>query len=1501
MFSSWKKSGRRALTLALAALLLAPQGGMLGPQAARASAEPEAKALAASASTATGAVYGFEGGTTAGWSVFNCGSGAGALSVSNEQAASGQASLKLANRGSQTCSPSLELNSLLQEGHAYKISLKTRLAQGSDQAHVTMRTTGQSNNYTWIVGNKPVSDADWTTLSVDSYTRPPGSTLMTLYVETAASSADLYVDEVEIVDLTAGPQEPSEPGEAAIEFGFDDGTSMGWGPRGSETVAVSSEAARTGTYSIKATGRTESWNGPNRDLLGQLQPSVPYAVTAYVKLAAAPSQPSTVRLSMENKAPGSDAKYTTLASASVSGTDWVQLKGTFSYSGELETLKLYVETSSVGDAFYVDDVSIAPPAPSSIEKDLPSLKEAYAPYFRIGAAVTNTQLVGVHKELLDLHYNSLVAENAMKPAYLSQGFDQFDWSGADVLANYVRAEKQAGRDMNLRFHTLLWHSQGSDWMLQDESGQFLAPTPENKELVLDRLRNYIAAAVERYKDVATDWDVVNEVIDEGRPDGMRDSQWYRITGLDFIRTAFETAREHAPDAKLYINDYGTQNAKKRDFLYDLVVKLRAEGVPIDGVGHQTHINIAGPSVAEITESIRKFGAAGFDNQLTELDVSVYTNNTDSYQTVPQALLDKQGYRYKELFDALKKVDDEGERNGVAGGYISNVTFWGIADDHTWLHDRPSGTGRQDAPFAFDKNYKAKPAFWGMVDPSRLPVVGKSAVSRQGALGSGGGGDQAWQKVPALKTEEIGTLQASFKTLWDGGRLHVLADVRDASVGAGDQVELFLKDGDRTLIRTVARGAEGAAEKTGGYAVLASFELPDPLQIGAKLKFDLRVTDTGVNDGSEQGSNGAIVSWSDPRSAQERDDLGYGELTLAAASKEAKARYGTPVIDGEADGIWQQADELLTQVAVEGPADKGATAAFRTLWDEDNLYVYAVVKDPLLSDASANAWEQDSIEIFVDQNNGKTPVYEADDGQYRINFKNVRTTGGHASQDNYASAVRIVDGGYAVEAKIALDAIQPAAGMYIGFDLQVNNDETGSGVRYSVKNWADGSGQSYQDTSGLGMLQLSEAVQPGEPGESESPQPTSTPTPTSTPGGQQPPAASTPSPSPTPGPVVTSGTAGATVELTEAYLRRLLEAAAVGEAGSRQIAVDLAALSKADAFEVRLPAGWLAGQAALTLQLDAGFAAVSLPGQLLQGAGLAPDRVVTLRLAKASASGLPWSVSSSGLPALQWSLEADGKELAPSSATGASATLAVPKDGPAIASAHAASIRFRSGTGALVPVIRSAYDAAAAEIRFPLSASGLYAMTVVPASFSDLSSAAWAKEAIETLAARGLIQGTGAGAYSPSAPIRRADYVSLLLRLLELKGGAAAGTQAPFADVPANASYAAELSAAKELGIAGGQGGGTFRPQAPLSRQEMMALTVRALQAAGWPLDSGSGGGLAGFKDAGQVADYARADAEKLVAAGLVRGDEAGRLNPAGALTRAEAAAVLHAVWKLLLP
>ena len=345
------------------------------------------------------------------------------------------------------------------------------------------------------------------------------------------------------------------------------------------------------------------------------------------------------------------------------------------------------------------------------------LRTRYQDSFSIGAAVEPYQLEGKDAAALKRHFNSIVAENVMKPINIQPVEGKFNFKEADKIVQFAKKN-----GMELRFHTLIWHSQVPEWFFLDKDGKPMVnetnpkKQEKNKKLLLKRLETHIKTIVKRYKNDIQSWDVVNEVIDDGNPaneKGLRESPWFKITGTDYIKVAFKTAKKYAnKDAKLYINDYNTEVNPKRDRLYNLVQDLLKQGVPIDGVGHQSHIQIGWPSISDIEASINLFAGLGLDNQITELDVSLYgwppTPAYPTYEEIPLDRFEAQAERYNQLFNLFESLDDK----------ISSVTFWGIADNHTWLNDRAeqynNGVG-VDAPFVFDKNYKVKPAYWAIID------------------------------------------------------------------------------------------------------------------------------------------------------------------------------------------------------------------------------------------------------------------------------------------------------------------------------------------------------------------------------------------------------------------------------------------------------------------------------------------------------------------------------------------------------------------------------------------------------------------------------------------------------------------------------------------------------------------------------------------------------------------------------------------------------------------
>ncbi|QNU65773.1 esterase [Ruminiclostridium herbifermentans] len=184
-----------------------------------------------------------------------------------------------------------------------------------------------------------------------------------------------------------------------------------------------------------------------------------------------------------------------------------------------------------------------------------------------------------------------------------------------------------------------------------------------------------------------------------------------------------------------------------------------------------------------------------------------------------------------------------------------------------------------------------------------------------------------------------------------------------------------------------------------------------------------------------------------------------------ASGRVVAYYGAPDdIDGEIEDAWNVA-EPVKFTKISGSTD--TTATLRVLWDDYAVYFLAEVKDANISDASGNVYEKDSVEFFLDEDNKRCGIYEGDDSQFRINFKNERSAD-HGDLTNLYSAAKVVADGYVIEGRVALSET-PANGKVMGMEGQIN-DATGS-TRIATINIFDTTGTAYQDTSKFGQLIL----------------------------------------------------------------------------------------------------------------------------------------------------------------------------------------------------------------------------------------------------------------------------------------------------------------------------------------------------------------------------------------------------------------------------------------------
>lgn len=330
-----------------------------------------------------------------------------------------------------------------------------------------------------------------------------------------------------------------------------------------------------------------------------------------------------------------------------------------------------------------------------------SLKDAYDGYFTVGVAVNQRNVSdSTQIELIKKEFNSITAENDMKPGELHPAEGVWNWERGDKIADFCRKN-----GIKLRGHCLVWHSQFCDWMFNDKNGK-----PVSKEVFYSRLRDHIHQVVNRYKDVVYAWDVVNEAMsDAGRgwrghePNPYRESKLYKLCGDEFIAKAFEYAHEADPDAILFYNDYNAATPIKRDRIYNMVKKMQDAGVPITGIGMQGHYNIYGPSEEDVDSALTKYSELVDHIHITELDIRCNEEmggqlrfSRGENNAIPPYIATLHEDQFARIFRVFRKHKD----------VIDNVTMWNLSDADSWL-------GVNNHPLLFDENLKPKKAYYAV--------------------------------------------------------------------------------------------------------------------------------------------------------------------------------------------------------------------------------------------------------------------------------------------------------------------------------------------------------------------------------------------------------------------------------------------------------------------------------------------------------------------------------------------------------------------------------------------------------------------------------------------------------------------------------------------------------------------------------------------------------------------------------------------------------------------
>lgn len=790
--------------------------------------------------------------------------------------------------------------------------------------------------------------------------------------------------------------------------------------------------------------------------------------------------------------------------------EWTKFSGTFNVPKTADQIVIriieqgtnYGQGDCVKGAYCVTGVSmkkITRPKPE-IEKDIPewktSITESLGNDSIAGTAIMLSEISDdTLMELVEKHFNAVTFGNELKPDALfnyqidgnsvptktitfegeelqvpvvNDAGDSLDFSRADAMADKILEWNNAHPDQKIRIrgHVLVWHSQTQEWFFHENYD--ITKPYVNKETMNRRLEWFISSVFDHYFGEAANgkydglfygWDVVNEAVigNTYRTDkvsaaeslseirhGNNSSWWHVYESNEFIINAFKYANKYAPaNVELYYNDFGETDNTKCEGIVKLINDVKsAEGTRLDALGMQAHYNVDGFSAAQFKSVAKKYAQAAGKVQLTELDFKA-SSTYDGTAATKESEYTKMAYCHKNLYEAIKALKAEGAN-------VSGITVWGVIEPNSWLHSQSNlgggASGSAQCPLLFDGNYKAKPAYWAYVDATKLqPAIQKVTITEAKD------GNIAGETY----TIDQGAVQAEFIPVWDADGLTVQVKVKDTTVNDADAVTVYVDPknsaSDITPHKvTVARTA--AAAIAGGYQATVKVSMKG-LKVAQQISLDVVVN----NDG-ETGS------FNDLTGKQESSSKYYAVATMKPGIE--KIPYGIISIDADADAAWGNAVNIPLTI------NKGseASANAKVLWDDDNLYVYATVKDAVLDKTGAQTHEQDSLEVFIDEDNGKTASYGEDDKQYRINYNNEQSFNGKKClAENVKSATKTIDGGYVVEAAFKWTDIKPANGAKIGLEFQINDAK--GGKRIGTLSWYDETGMGWSGSNVYGTVEL----------------------------------------------------------------------------------------------------------------------------------------------------------------------------------------------------------------------------------------------------------------------------------------------------------------------------------------------------------------------------------------------------------------------------------------------
>ncbi|MFC3789725.1 S-layer homology domain-containing protein [Paenibacillus sp. GCM10012307] len=364
-------------------------------------------------------------------------------------------------------------------------------------------------------------------------------------------------------------------------------------------------------------------------------------------------------------------------------------------------------------------------------------------------------------------------------------------------------------------------------------------------------------------------------------------------------------------------------------------------------------------------------------------------------------------------------------------------------------------------------------------------------------------------------------------------------------------------------------------------------------------------------------------------------------------------------------------------------------------------------------------------------------------------------------------------------------------------------------------------------------------------------------------------------------------------ISNSLLSKLWRGSKTSDSGKQLISIQLEEVANAEGYSLELPSVALTSdQPERWIEVVTPIGVITLPNAILASGKEQSGGTITVAIRKTDLSS--WSKKAAkqigSRPAVDVTLSANGKALVWNNAKyPVTVSLAYTPTAAEQKNKERLAVWFRDDKGEAVSIPGNKHDAQENRIAFEWTRSGQYAVAFLNAAFRDLDRVPWATEAIEALAAQGVLPVEEDGLFHPQTQINRAGFLKLLVDGL----GLSAPEGKAFNDVKPGADYYEAVGIARQLGIVNGYGNNSFGPDALLTREDAAVLIDRALQAAKAELPEAEGA-LETFADASKLSAYAKASVARLVAARLLQGNGI-KLNPQGSLTRAEAAVLIFRI------